>query len=735
MFILICRYNRVFAYPGDDITLSSHLSPETSAVSMEVRWFRGTECIYLYKNGQVSVGRGFEGRASLLTQELKRGNVSLILKSISPMDTGTYSCQVLTGHNKVEKSVHLYMSGMEPLSPDKRPKLTEQDSVDMEESVLIFELKKLLQQREKELQDKTRELESTTEMLRTKSSLLLYTDIDLENMSKLANRKEEHLKNMASELETCKRQLETLGQKLQEKNTQVEKLRVILQDKERELEEEKKHLGESEEQQITEGLKSTAQDTADTEESVHLLELKNLLQNKEEELEDKTKQLESTTGELMRMTKLLQCRDTVVENLAKERDEYLKNMAGEMEMCLKELETLGQKLQEKNTQVEELRVILQDKERELEEEKKRQGEQEHVITVNKMADVSHGPVVPEILEKSDDMLSKMFQNPKEQLEEIESWIYKKREERRLSEEEERAEVLEKEFLDYVSMVKELIGKKHEKIVAWAKMMAVLQHKLEVVETDEEREALEIQMKEALEMQRQGEEEIERLTEGIEEKRSGIEEKHKHEIEKIREKYSTVSKIEAETNILKIIVPDVQAYFQNIAANMQRTLDAQRQIITNEITGERRTPDYTNVDKVEISVEQEILENQTNSPVKKEVTIQAEVEVVRSIKSSPEISNNCVETLVQEDAEVEAELRGARELIHCKREDTESESEDESNQMVNGVIIEEREIEAEIEEGEEEEEEGEEEEEEEGEEEGEEEEWEEGREVNEHVETG
>lgn len=111
MFILICRYNRVFAYPSDDVTLSCHLSPETSAVPMEVRWFRGTECIYLYKDGQVSVGKGYEGRASLLIPELKRGNVSLTLKSIAPLDTGTYSCQVLTGHNMVEKSVRLYMSG------------------------------------------------------------------------------------------------------------------------------------------------------------------------------------------------------------------------------------------------------------------------------------------------------------------------------------------------------------------------------------------------------------------------------------------------------------------------------------------------------------------------------------------------------------------------------------------------------------------------------------------------
>ncbi|KAK3571769.1 hypothetical protein QTP86_018705 [Hemibagrus guttatus] len=647
MFILICRYNRVFAYPGDDVTLSSHLSPETSALSMEVRWFRGTECIYMYKNGQVSVGKGYEGRTSLLTRELSRGNVSLTVKSISPMDTGIYSCQVLTGFNKVEKSIHLYMSGMEPLSPDLSPTLTEKDSVNMEESVLILELKKLLQQKEKELQDKTRDLQATTEMLKTKSSLLLYKDIDLENMSKLISQKEEHVKNVLSELEAWKRQL---GQKLQEKDALVEELRVVLQDKEQKLEEEeeKKHLRERIEQQIAERLENTAPDAADTQESIHVLELKNLLQNKEKELEDKTKQVESMSGELTRMMKLLQDRDTDVQNLAKERDECLESMTREMEMCFRELETLGQKLQEKNTQVQELRVILQDKERELVEEK------EHVITENQTADVSHI------------VLSRTYQTPKEQLEEIEGWIAKKREERRLKEEEERAEVLEKEFLDYVSAVKELIGKKHEKIVAWAKMMAVLKKKLEVVETDEERRALEVQLKEASEMQRQGQEQIEQLTEGIEEKRNLVEEKHKNEIEEIREKYSTVSKIEAETNILKIILPDIQAYFQT------RNPDGRE---------ERRTPEYTHVDGVDIRAEEEILETGT-IPVEEEVTVETEVEAVRSVKSGPEINNNIrVETFVHKK-------------VTWQTNDLKSEggdTEDVSNKIVNGVIIRQREI--------------------------------------------
>ncbi|XP_030626117.1 GTPase IMAP family member 7-like [Chanos chanos] len=45
------EYIRVFK--GDDVTLSCYLSPETSAVTMEISWFKGTECIYQYKNGEV----------------------------------------------------------------------------------------------------------------------------------------------------------------------------------------------------------------------------------------------------------------------------------------------------------------------------------------------------------------------------------------------------------------------------------------------------------------------------------------------------------------------------------------------------------------------------------------------------------------------------------------------------------------------------------------------------------
>lgn len=249
-----------------------------------------------------------------------------------------------------------------------------------------------------------------------------------------------------------------------------------------------------------------------------------------------------------------------------------------------------------------------------------------MLAENKTADVSHVA------------FSRTYQNPKEQLEEMENWIAKQREKRRLKEEEERTEVLEKEFLDYVSAVKELITKKYEKILAWAKMMAVLQEKLAVVETDEERQALQVQLKKASEMQKQGEEQIEQLTEDIEEKRNVIEEKHKNEIEEIREKYSAVSKIEAETNILNIILPDIQSYFQNMGAE-------------GKSAGQTRTPELSHAGGVEISVEKKMLE-----------------------------------TVVEEETWQPDDLSSE-----------DGDTDDASNKMVNGVIVREREINKEVQE--------------------------------------
>ena len=74
---------------------------------MEIRWFKGTDCIYLYKNGHVTVREDYEGRVSVNTLELQRGDASLTLRVSREEDKGLYTCQVISGEHKEEGRVRL----------------------------------------------------------------------------------------------------------------------------------------------------------------------------------------------------------------------------------------------------------------------------------------------------------------------------------------------------------------------------------------------------------------------------------------------------------------------------------------------------------------------------------------------------------------------------------------------------------------------------------------------------
>ncbi|XP_076120672.1 myelin-oligodendrocyte glycoprotein-like [Alosa pseudoharengus] len=119
-FKLVTPDRAVQCNDGDDVTLRCHLSPETSAVAMEIRWFRRTDCIYLYKNGHVIEGRGYEGRVSVDPQQLQRGDVSLTLRTSGwGDDHGVYTCQVISGGHQEEGRVAL-MIKLAPLGKYQR---------------------------------------------------------------------------------------------------------------------------------------------------------------------------------------------------------------------------------------------------------------------------------------------------------------------------------------------------------------------------------------------------------------------------------------------------------------------------------------------------------------------------------------------------------------------------------------------------------------------------------------
>ncbi|KAI4897630.1 hypothetical protein NFI96_030832 [Prochilodus magdalenae] len=115
LLMCVCFYTEHFTLTGPHeerqsgsvVTLSCHLSPELSAVTMGIRWFKGTDCVCLYKNSQVTKARGYEGRVSLFTQKLQRGNVSLQIRDCRESDTGYYLCQITNGDTTEECTVEL----------------------------------------------------------------------------------------------------------------------------------------------------------------------------------------------------------------------------------------------------------------------------------------------------------------------------------------------------------------------------------------------------------------------------------------------------------------------------------------------------------------------------------------------------------------------------------------------------------------------------------------------------
>ncbi|XP_064787317.1 butyrophilin subfamily 1 member A1-like isoform X2 [Oncorhynchus masou masou] len=92
---LVVPPDPVVTSAGHEVILPCHLSPQTSAVDMEIRWFKEGEFaspLYLYLGGKVTEGKGYEGRVSVFTQELEKGNISLLLNNVMASERGIYKC-------------------------------------------------------------------------------------------------------------------------------------------------------------------------------------------------------------------------------------------------------------------------------------------------------------------------------------------------------------------------------------------------------------------------------------------------------------------------------------------------------------------------------------------------------------------------------------------------------------------------------------------------------------------
>ncbi|XP_062391361.1 trichohyalin-like [Sardina pilchardus] len=260
-FTLVSISGEVEVHPGDDITLPCQLSPEASAVAMEIRWFKGTECIYLYRKPYEHVQKGFKGR--LVSKKRSKGDVSLTLKSNTWGDAGQYTCQVIHGEEKEEQTVSLQYddegeTGV--MCPDLR-KITDRHEKQMEESVQALE-EVSRQMHQAQLIQETQRAKQGTKQSKKSAKALAYQRpegrgkkpiseeklrLDYEaGRRREAERKLTELKEREKErrgqrqkrpnnITSLLRQVLTLETELEMRNSELQRLRTQLQDKEREL--------------------------------------------------------------------------------------------------------------------------------------------------------------------------------------------------------------------------------------------------------------------------------------------------------------------------------------------------------------------------------------------------------------------------------------------------------------------------------------------------------------------
>ncbi|XP_039598646.1 butyrophilin subfamily 2 member A2-like [Polypterus senegalus] len=106
-FIVVGPSKPVVTYVGEDVVLPASLSPALNAEAFEVRWFttdiRTPELLYTNYNIRIQS----DTRRTLSLDNLKNGNVSLIIRNVRVSDEQLYRCNVYSGQTEEETQVSL----------------------------------------------------------------------------------------------------------------------------------------------------------------------------------------------------------------------------------------------------------------------------------------------------------------------------------------------------------------------------------------------------------------------------------------------------------------------------------------------------------------------------------------------------------------------------------------------------------------------------------------------------
>ncbi|XP_053511923.1 butyrophilin subfamily 2 member A2-like [Artibeus jamaicensis] len=107
----------ILAMVGEDTMLSCHLSPERSAVDMEVRWFRAqfSPAVLVYKGQRERTEEQmhqYQGRTTFMIEDIHKGKVALVIHNVTARDNGIYRCYFQQGRSYDEAIMRLVVAGV-----------------------------------------------------------------------------------------------------------------------------------------------------------------------------------------------------------------------------------------------------------------------------------------------------------------------------------------------------------------------------------------------------------------------------------------------------------------------------------------------------------------------------------------------------------------------------------------------------------------------------------------------
>ncbi|XP_038842045.1 trichohyalin-like isoform X3 [Salvelinus namaycush] len=207
------------------------------------------------------------------------------------------------------------------------------------------------------------------------------------------------------------------------------------------------------------------------------------------------------------------------------------------------------------------------------------GSRYHVLNIK---DRAHGNQVSELLDQVEEMVagnrerfysSQTYQEAETQVREMEGKIQRERGERKQREERDLRERLEKELHDSLIKIKGVIQEHEGDIRTLSERTSELERQVKEERDEEKKRQLEKELKRESDRREEMERKMERFREKTENERREMEERHRQEIE-MMENYEGEARVEAERNMMKIVLPELQRNMMISQTKMQREFSRQ-----------------------------------------------------------------------------------------------------------------------------------------------------------------